>query len=386
MKPQAEPLNRAGSSPRADRLSAPESRRDSRRDGAEPATRRTRVRAAAAPDRSRCPRSSGPRRPRCSRWRPAPCSRAPATTAPGSNEPVRDRAAIALLAWPLLFAGMWGWSGADRPSRTDAALFAALAVLIALLVVRARARGDPLGFSRTRFLPALRALAAPTALLVVAAAAWGLACGRRPAGGRGRSLARRLPGLVAAATARPAGAALAAPASRRRRRTRPARDDRAAVRARPLAQRPAHAGLPGRDARLGAGVGARTVAAGRRTRHGDHRDGPRAVRTAPRLRARPHRPARGASPVDHGARRRGRHRRHHRRAGCWCAPSSRPRSAAPPSTPRPPPGRARSRRACASGSSGSSSPARSCALARRTGRCRPRRGSRCRTSRGAAAS
>jgi hypothetical protein len=102
---------------------------------------------------------------------------------PREQQPLRDRAAIALLAWPLLFAGMWGWSGADRPSHADTALFITLAALIALLLVRARARGDPLGFSRTRFLPSLRALAAPTALLVMAAAAWGLACGRRPAAG-----------------------------------------------------------------------------------------------------------------------------------------------------------------------------------------------------------
>jgi hypothetical protein len=102
---------------------------------------------------------------------------------PREQRPARDRAAIALLAWPLLFAGMWGWSGADRPSRADTAVFAALVGLIVLLIVRARAHGDPLGFARPRFLPALRALAAPTALLVVAAAAWGLACGRRPDAG-----------------------------------------------------------------------------------------------------------------------------------------------------------------------------------------------------------
>jgi len=102
---------------------------------------------------------------------------------PREQRPVRDRAAVALLAWPLLFAGMWGWSGADRLSRTDTVLFAALAALIALLVVRARARGDPLGFSRARFLPTLRALAAPTALLLLAAATWGLTGGRRPAAG-----------------------------------------------------------------------------------------------------------------------------------------------------------------------------------------------------------
>jgi hypothetical protein len=102
---------------------------------------------------------------------------------PREQRPVRDRAAVALLAWPLLFAGMWGWSGADRPSRADTAVFAALVGLIVLLIVRAHARGDPLGFSRPRFLPALRTLAAPTALLVVATTAWGLACARRPAAG-----------------------------------------------------------------------------------------------------------------------------------------------------------------------------------------------------------
>ncbi len=102
---------------------------------------------------------------------------------PREQRPLRDRATIALLAWPLLFAGMWGWSGADRPSRADTAVFAALVGLIVLLIVRARAHGDPLGCSRARFLPALRALAAPTTLLVAATIAGGLACGRRPAAG-----------------------------------------------------------------------------------------------------------------------------------------------------------------------------------------------------------
>jgi hypothetical protein len=102
---------------------------------------------------------------------------------PRDQRPARDRAAVALLAWPLLFAGMWGWSGADRPSRADTALFAALAGLAALLVARARARGDPLGCSRARFLPAVRRLAAPTTLLATAAAGWGLAGGGRPAPG-----------------------------------------------------------------------------------------------------------------------------------------------------------------------------------------------------------
>ena len=102
---------------------------------------------------------------------------------PPEQRPSRDRAAAALLAWPLLFAGMWGWSGADRPSRGDTVIFAALVALVALLVARARSRGDPLGGARVRFLPALRALAAPTALLVAAAAAWGLVAGRRPEAG-----------------------------------------------------------------------------------------------------------------------------------------------------------------------------------------------------------
>ncbi len=102
---------------------------------------------------------------------------------PRAQRAEQNSAAAALLAWPLLFAGAWGWTGADRPSRADTALFAALAVLVALLVGRARARGDPLGFSRARFLPAVRRLALPTALLVTAAAAWGLAAGRRPEAG-----------------------------------------------------------------------------------------------------------------------------------------------------------------------------------------------------------
>lgn len=94
-----------------------------------------------------------------------------------------QRAGAALLAWPLLLAGLWSWSGADRPSRADAALLAALAALVVALVLRARARGDTLGCARARLRPALRALAVPTALMIVGAIAWGASQGRRPAPG-----------------------------------------------------------------------------------------------------------------------------------------------------------------------------------------------------------
>ncbi len=94
-----------------------------------------------------------------------------------------DAAVAALLVWPLLFAAVWSWSAADRPSRADFAALAVVLLAVAALVARARARGDPLGFARAALAPALRALAWPTAVAVVAAAAWGLAQGRRPGAG-----------------------------------------------------------------------------------------------------------------------------------------------------------------------------------------------------------